>query len=67
MRDDISGVGGDIFDRAQVIVAACSPFILVPTLYQNNSGANFLTAAVFIVCYTLLYRRLIALEKPSIS
>ncbi len=52
---------------ALFIVAACSPFILVPTLYQNNSWANFLTASVFILCYTLLYRRLISYEKPAIS
>ncbi len=52
---------------ALFIVTACSPFILVPTLYQNNSWANFLTASVFILCYTLLYRRLISYEKPAIS
>jgi len=52
---------------ALFIVAACSPFILVPTLYQNNSWANFLTASVFILCYSLLYRRLISYEKPAIS
>ncbi len=52
---------------ALFIITACSPFILVPTLYQNNSGANFLTASIFIVCYTLLYRRLILLERPAKS
>ena len=52
---------------ALFIITACSPFILVPTLYQNNSGANFLTASIFIVCYTLLYRRLILLERTAKS
>ena len=52
---------------ALFIIGLCSPFILVPTLYQNNSWANFLTASVFILCYTLLYRRLFALEKAAIS
>lgn len=48
---------------ALVILIGVAPFILIPTLYANNSGANFLTALCFIVCYTLLYRYLYKKES----
>jgi len=41
-----------------VIVSASSPFILIPTLYANNSTANFLTSLLYILIYTALYRYL---------
>ncbi len=41
---------------AAFILVSVAPFILVPTLYANNSGANFLTVLLFVICYTLLYR-----------
>lgn len=48
---------------AAVIVINVAPFILIPTLYANNSGANFLTMLLFIICYTLLYRYLYKKES----
>ncbi len=45
------------------IVAFCAPFALVPTLYPNNSGANFFTALFFILLYILLYRWLMGKER----
>ncbi len=48
---------------AVFIVCACSPFILVPTLYQNNSGASFATAVLFIACYMFLYQQLMKKER----
>ena len=48
---------------AVVIFFACAPFMLVPTLYANNSGANLLTALIFIGCYTLIYRYLYKKES----
>lgn len=41
-----------------VIISATSPFILIPTLYANNSTANFLTSLLYITLYTILYRYL---------
>lgn len=38
-----------------VIVVFTLPFILIPTLYMNNSTANFQTSLVYILCYTLIY------------
>ncbi|MEA3419663.1 MAG: glycosyltransferase [Campylobacterota bacterium] len=43
---------------AVVILAGVGPFILLPALYANNSGANFATSLIFIIFYTLLYRYL---------
>ncbi|MCF6201481.1 MAG: undecaprenyl/decaprenyl-phosphate alpha-N-acetylglucosaminyl 1-phosphate transferase [Hydrogenimonas sp.] len=45
------------------IAAFAAPFTLVPTLYPNNSGANFLTALIFVAIYTLLYKHLISKER----
>jgi len=40
-----------------VLIAACTaPFVLLPTLYANNSGANFATALIFVILYTVCYR-----------
>ncbi|WP_456403794.1 glycosyltransferase family 4 protein [Hydrogenimonas sp.] len=47
------------------IMACTAPFILLPTLYPNNSSANFFTAAVFVLGYLLLYRKLIAKEVTA--
>ncbi len=46
-----------------VIVMGVAPFILIPTLYPNNSGANLLTVFFFILCYTLFYRYLYKKES----
>ncbi len=48
---------------ATVILVGVAPFILVPILYANNSGANLLTILLFIICYTLLYRYLYKKES----
>lgn len=40
------------------ILISVAPFILIPALYANNSGANLLTVLLFIVCYTLFYQYL---------
>lgn len=48
---------------AAFILVSVAPFMLVPTLYANNSGANFLTALLFVICYTLLYRYLYKKES----
>ncbi len=50
---------------ALVILIGVAPFVLIPTLYANNSGANLITALLFIVCYTLLYRYLYKKESAS--
>lgn len=50
---------------ATVIVISVAPFILIPTLYANNSGANLLTVLIFIICYTLLYRYLYKKESTA--
>lgn len=47
------------------IVTICSPFILVPTLYPNNSSANFMTTLLFIACYNLLYLYLYSKELKA--
>lgn len=49
---------------ALVILISVAPFVLIPTLYANNSGANLLTVLLFIACYTLLYRHLYKKESP---
>ncbi len=43
---------------AVVILISVGPFILIPTFYPANSTANFATALLFILCYTLFYRYL---------
>lgn len=48
---------------AVVILVGVAPFILIPTLYANNSGANLLTVLLFVICYTLLYRYLYKKES----
>lgn len=48
---------------ATVIVLGVTPFILIPTLYANNSGANLLTVLLFVICYTLFYRYLYKKES----
>ncbi len=50
---------------ALALILFASPFILVPTLYPNNSAANFFTAILFICCYLLLYRVLIKKESKA--
>ncbi|BBG66790.1 undecaprenyl-phosphate N-acetylglucosaminyl 1-phosphate transferase [Hydrogenimonas sp.] len=50
---------------ALFIVSMCAPFTLLPILYHNNSWANLTTALLFIALYTLLYRKLIAMERGS--
>jgi UDP-N-acetylmuramyl pentapeptide phosphotransferase/UDP-N-acetylglucosamine-1-phosphate transferase len=47
------------------IIAGVAPFILIPVFYANVSYANFLTTAVFILCYQLLYRWLSAKEASA--
>ncbi len=47
---------------ALALLLFTAPFILVPTLYPNNSAANFLTASLFIVCYLLLYKSMMKRE-----
>ena len=51
---------------AMVILLGIAPFILIPTLYANNSGANLFTSILFIMLYTLLYRSLYRKEKEEI-
>ena len=46
-----------------VILLGSAPFILIPTLYANNSGANLLTVLLFVICYMLLYRHLFKKES----
>lgn len=48
---------------ALVILIGVAPFILIPTLYANNSGANLLTVLFFVICYTVLYRYLYKKES----
>ncbi len=43
---------------AIMIATATAPFILIPTLYANNSTANFQTTLLFIVIYTVTYHYL---------
>lgn len=50
---------------ALFILVACAPFILVPTLYPNNSGANFMTTLLFVACYNLFYLYLYGKELKS--
>jgi len=45
-----------------VIVTSSAPFILIPTLYANNSIANFETMMVYIVLYTFIYLYLVRRE-----
>jgi len=47
------------------IIAGVAPFILIPVFYANVSYANFLTTAIFILCYQLLYRWLSAKEASA--
>ncbi len=47
------------------IIVGVAPFILVPTMYARMSFANFLTTALFIICYTLLYRYLYKKESSK--
>jgi len=46
-----------------LILALCAPFMLIPSLYPNNSGANFSTALLFILLYSALYRHLRTKER----
>jgi len=48
-----------------LIATATAPFILLPTLYANNSTANFKTTLLFIVLYLLLYRYLSRKEQDT--
>jgi len=50
---------------ALMILGVCAPFILLPTLYANNSKANFLTVILFIIVYMLSYSYLIKKEKKQ--
>jgi len=47
------------------IVLVCMPFILIPTLYAHNSGANFMTASLFILCYHWFYKYLLKQERSA--
>ena len=46
-----------------VILIGVAPFIFIPTLYPNNSGANLLTILLFALFYTLIYRHLYKKES----
>jgi len=50
---------------AIVLLLGSAPFILLPTLYANNSEANLFTVLLFVVCYTLLYRHLYKKESAA--
>ena len=50
---------------AIVILMGVCPFILIPTFYPANSTANFATAILFILCYTLFYRYLSSKESSD--
>jgi hypothetical protein len=50
---------------AMVILAGVAPFILLPILYANNSGANFITSLTFVTLYTLLYQYLYQKETAK--
>ena len=52
---------------ATLIVSFYAPFALVPTLYANNSGANFATLTLFILIYLAIYRWLSRKERLTTS
>ncbi|MEY3090188.1 MAG: hypothetical protein RL113_504 [Pseudomonadota bacterium] len=47
------------------IIGMTAPFMLLSTLYANNSKFNLLLVAVFVSCYLMLYRYLY--KKESIA
>lgn len=44
---------------AMLLLLLNAPFVFIPLLYANNSKAQIYTILVFIVCYHLLYRKLV--------
>lgn len=48
-----------------LILVCIAPFILIPVLYANNSGANLITFLLFITLYTLFYRYLYRKEAAE--
>jgi len=48
-----------------LIVSALIPFVTISTLFANKSNSNIAITLLFILCYTLLYRKLYRREFPS--
>lgn len=47
------------------ILALNTPFVLIPTLFANNSKANMLSLLLFIALYSLLYRFMLRRERAE--